>query len=197
MPARPAETTTTSARGRGRITSCWLAERRPGIITVVIVIGIVGRPVITVIVPGESPVVIAVDLIASIVPCPGSIVGSRGPWPVCPLIAAGGGTGGQAIAIAGAIESPQMRIDSGSIIFGTSYDHAAAIIGIVEIRIVPAVPHKIAVPAHIWISKAKSKGRTKAKAQAISIGRKSVSISQTGAQARRIIGVVGAVIVKI
>ena len=191
MPARSAETTATTSAG-GSVTSCRLAEAatirvgRP-----VISVGIaVGRPVI---------IIVTIDLIAITAAGTRRVIRSSSPRPVCPLVAVACGTGDQTIAVACAVESPQMRIDSSSRVFGTGYDHSSAIIRIVEIRVVPAIPHKVAVPAHVGISEAQAEPGSESQTQSITItiGRVAISISQTNTQTGRIIGIIGAVIVKI
>lgn len=190
MPSRSAEATATSARRS--ITSGWLTEsaaiRWPE--SVVIAVG-----------PEIVIIITVADLIAIAVPGARGIVGSSSPGPVCPLIAVAGGTGDQTIAVAGAVESPQTRINrirTISAVFTTAgHNHTSAIVRIIEIRVVPAIPHVVTIPAHIWISEAQTKRRSESKTQAITIRRIAISISKTSAQAGGIIRVSGTVVIKI
>jgi hypothetical protein len=183
MPSRSAETTAATGRsgiGPYRLAVAWLAGR-PGIRIVAVRIG---RPVI------------AVIAIGGILTIPGArcIIAGRGPGTISPVIAACC-TGNQTIVVAAAIEGPQMRINSRRRIFGAYDQHPSAIIRIVEIRVIPAVPHKIAVPAHIRIAESQPERRTISESHTITIGGIAISIST--ADPGRIIGVIGAIIVKI
>ena len=158
---------------------------RPGISIVAVRIGI-RRPVIII-------VAVAIGRVLA-VPGAGRVIRRRGPGAIGPVITAAG-AGSQAIVVAGAIKGPQVRIDRGRRIFGTYYQHTAAIIRVVEIGIIPAIPHKVAVPAHIRIAESQSERRTESESQAITISGIAISIST--ADAGRIVGVIRAVIVKI
>ena len=114
---------------------------RPGI-SIVIAVRI-GRPVI---------VVVAVA-IGRVLAVPGAwrVIRRRGPGAIGPVIAAAG-TGSQAIVVAAAVKGPQVRIDRGRRVFATYYQHTTTIIRVVEIGVIPAIPHKVTVPAHIRIA---------------------------------------------
>ena len=187
MPSRSAETTS-AATGWGRIGSDRLAVARlaawPGIRIVIVAVGI--GPVIAII-------AVTIGGILTISGA-GRVVAGRRPGTIGSVIAADA-AGCQSIAVGTAIEGPQMRIDPRRGIFGTYGQYPAAIIRVVEIGIIPAVPHKIAVPAHIRIPESQPERRTEPESQPISVGRIAVAICT--ADTGRIIGIIRAVIVKI
>jgi hypothetical protein len=90
-------------------------------------------------------------------------------------------------------------IDIGPGGFGIYDDHTAAtIIWVIEIGIVPAIPHEVAIPTHIRISETQGEGRAaESQAVPISIGRISVSIVTAHAHRRRVVGIIGVIVVKI
>ena len=146
MPSRPAHTTTASGWGRGEA-PYRLAVRRTGKAVIIIRIR---RPVVIVVI-GIGAVLIAIAILVAGVIITGGIPGAIEP------VTAVAGADSQTIAVAVAIEGPQVRIDPGSGIL-THSDHPSTIIRIVEIGIIPAIPHKVAVPAHIRISETQPEG---------------------------------------
>jgi len=102
----------------------------------------------------------------------------------------------EAVAIARAIEGAQVSINVVVIRRSLHYDDATAIVRIVEIRIVPAVPHKVAVPAEIRISESKPQtivGTIERIAITISISHGIVWAYSSGS----IVGIVSVIIVEI
>jgi hypothetical protein len=100
----------------------------------------------------------------------------------------------QAITIAGAVEGAQVCIDA-IVVCRSLHDYdTSAIVRIVEIWVIPAVPHKIAVPGEIGVAESYSHSIIR------SIDRITISESHgiIGADGDgRIVGIVSVVVVKI
>ena len=160
----------------------------------------------------ESTVVVGVTgAVEGIVHCPsltaetGIIIGSGRHSRAVETPVAGTGTGGSMgdpVAVSDGIKGPEIGIDGcGSSMAYNEY--AAAIVRIVEVGIVPAVPQEVAVPGHVGvpetkaISKAKSPHSiTVSEAIAKTIGGIAESVTN-GCAYRCIIGVISAVVVEL
>ena len=122
------------------------------------------------------------------------------------ISAGGSNTGvGQPVAVSGRIERSQVRINGAGTF--ACYNNGCAIIGIVEIWVIPAVPDKIVVPEQIGIAKPETHAEGGTEKGAIThsvIGRKAAvahpvthPIACTIIGGRGVVGVVGVVVVKI
>jgi len=107
---------------------------------------------------------------------------------------------GQSVSIGSGAEGPEVRIDrsTGSTAFADK-QYAAAIIRIVEIRIIPAVPHEVAVPHEEGIAETQPERRAEAVTIAEPVVRRRIShaIIATISRCGSIIGVVRVIIVEI
>jgi len=110
---------------------------------------------------------------------------------------------GDPVAVSDGIKGPEVRIDGcGGAVADNKYP--AAIVRIVEVGIVPAVPQEVAVPAHVGVSEAKTVTHSHAithahpVAEAVTkpIGGIAKSITD-GCAYRRIIGIICAVVVEL
>lgn len=196
MSAGSAKPAATATAHRGAITADWLAA------------GLVRRPVSVIVIAGAIESIVVVDRSVSLaaLAVEGRIVGRSSGHARTVITAAAAGKAGaairsadQSIAIGYRIERSQVRINACSCRTLTD-DHAPTIIGVIEIRIIPAVPHVIAVPRKIRVPESETIGRTESHPISKSpICRISVAITSRKRKAagRGIIGIVSAVVVKI
>jgi hypothetical protein len=189
--------TSAAATGWGRrVASYRLAAAEAGtagpgvavVVKAIIAAGRSGRTVVSVPVTSLGRIV----TVAVTVQLTGIGIGSRAVDPVVGIR----DPRGKAVAIAGAVESTQMGIYV-VIIRASFYDNdAAAIVGIIEVRIITGVPEEIAVPSKVGICETQAEPIGKS----VAVHGVSVSESHTIIRADRrgiIIGVVGIIIVEI
>lgn len=105
----------------------------------------------------------------------------------------------QSVIVGYRIKGPQVRIDARSR-HPMAGNYTASVVRIVEIRIIPAVPHKIAVPGKIRVPESKTVGRPESHPVSHPpISRIPITITsgKRKTAGRRIVGIISAVVVEI
>lgn len=188
---------TSVERRRRRIATGWLAECRWPISPAVVIAGTKHTAVVI----GVGRTVEGVVHLSALTADTRIVVGcSRHSRAVETAIGAVGAADvmREPVLISDRVEGTKVGVDGGRRRV-TDDENRAAIIRIVEIGIIPAVPEEITVPRHVGVSKAKpiAKTMTIAITHPVSKPIRRITIAYHGAGRCAIVGIIGAVIIEI